>query len=293
MKILLIGSFVWGSNPRDKDIICEDPNAEPEGFDTIRPTDADQKWIFSGALDDHLSPYEGEIEGLGGESILVPSEELHAHIYRSHLTSFRKAWWKHYRTFHAEGFAKVCAKNEDERLAAYTSEREKEYRKLSRTRSWTLKGMEKEAFFGSNVTYYQDHDSVHASIAFEPSTPAYTYMQDPGSEVECSKKLWDGMTPEQRLNSVKEEMAVIAIERFIAPLYFQNDYKSVNIVKALRGAAYKLNTTLSSGWFRRFVVQNGFRAYNELVNDVSWLRRWIKDTESGKIKSTAGEMGED
>ena len=286
MKVLLIGSTVWSDTPRDKDIICEDPSAEPEGFDTIHPTDADQKWIFSGALSSHLSSYEGVIEGLEGEDVLVPSEALHAHIYRSHLTSFRKAWWKHYKTFHAKGFAKICAENEDENLAAYLKEREREYRKLSKTRSWTLKGMAKEDFFGTNVKYYQEHDSVHVAIAFEPETPAYTYMQNSGDEVECRRELWGAMTQEQRLNSVKEEMAVIAIERFIAPLYFEDDFKRVNLVKALRGAAYKLNTTLSSGWFRRFVVQNGYQAYNELLYDTEWLRRWIRKTEAGEITST-------
>lgn len=283
MKVLLIGSTLFSDNPRDFDIMCAEAIERIEGFDCITPTEADKKWIFSGALDEYLIPAVNRVSGLEGMSLFVPTFPLLAHIYRSHLTSFRKLWFKHYRTFHERGFADAVVENKDERLTQYMREREKEYRTLSKTRSWSLKGMTKNEFFTDNVRYYQDHDSVHVAVAFDPSTPAYTYMQAEGAEVECSRDLWNAMTDRQRLNCVKEEMAVIAIERFIAPLYFNGEFANMKKGDAIRGALYKLNTTLSSGWFREFVVQNGFLAYNELLRDASWLLRWLEATESGSL----------
>lgn len=283
MRALIIGSTLFSDTPKDTDIMCSEAANRIGGFDCITPTESDKKWIFSGALNDHLTPTVNRISGLEGITLFVPSIPLLAHIYRSHLTSFRKLWFKHYKAFHERGFVDICAENEDDRLSQYTREREKEYRTLSNTRSWPLKGMTKSEFFGDNVKYYQEHDAVHEVVAFEDRKPAYTYMQAGDSEVECSRDLWNAMTERRRLNCVKEEMAVIAIERFIAPLYFNNDFVHLNKMKALRGALYKLNTTLSSGWFREFVVMNGFTAYNELLANSDWLFRWLEATESGEL----------
>lgn len=286
MKIIVIGSSCFSEVPRDLDILCEhDGVIHPfERCDILSTKTSDRKWIFSGKLNDFLVRSDRFNNKFPDHDVYMPNTELLAHIYRSHLTSKRKKWFSHYRTFH-QGFCEVYKNSTDSRLFSFSKEREKEYREESGTRSWTLKGMTKENFFGDNVKYYQDHDSVHKAIAFENGIHAYTYMQEKSSEVECKKSLFDQMSFRRQLNCVKEEMAVIAIERFIAPLYFSGDVKNINIVKALRGSLFKLNTTLSSGWFQEFCVINGYSAYQELVNDMSWMTRWIEKTKSGEILS--------
>jgi len=282
MRIIYIGSFLYSEDNSDIDVICSDIyDFNDSKYDVISPINADFDYLFSGKLDAHLEL----IASSGGVEFYIPSMELLSHIYRSHLTSFRKKWWKQYLNFQMKDLVDYYLNSKDPILFEYSKAREKEYRRLSKTRAWTLKGMTREEFFGDNVKYYQDHDSVHKAIAFEPGVPSYTYMQEPGSEVECSRSLWLNMTEQQRLNCVKEEMAVIAIERFIAPLYFNDKFEELNKNRALRISLYKLLTTLSSGWFRDYVVIHGLKVYQELSTDSSWLKRWLLHTKEGKILS--------
>lgn len=107
-------------------------------------------------------------------------------------------------------------------------------------------------FFDDAVDKKFDHDWLHELYAYEKN-PMYTKLKYSGNESSawCEKDLWEGLTKLQKLQCVAEECYVIATERFIVP----NDYKYGYRV-AYHKALGKVCTTLTSGWFRDFAIDN-------------------------------------
>ena len=111
-------------------------------------------------------------------------------------------------------------------------------------------------FFDDYVTKKYDHDWLHTLVAHE-TTPLYKQMQTDPESAWCDKSLWDGFTYQQKVNCVSEEVYVIAIERFLVPSDWNYSPK-VAYHKALN----KVCTTLCSGWFRDFAIDNYEQIYD-------------------------------
>lgn len=132
-----------------------------------------------------------------------------------------------------------------------------------------------------------DHDTIHQAIALGP-LPAYTLMQD--GEVWCSKEKWDNLTQEQKLNCVKEEASVLALERSIIPALF--------LGKAFRGAQWayeyalgKVCTTITSGWFREFAIEHYEIAVQDRPDFVSMFFDGVKNKTVKLLKpELVGEL---
>ena len=73
----------------------------------------------------------------------------------------------------------------------------------------------------------------------------------------CVKDLWDKLSQTQKLQCVAEETYVIATERFMVP----NDWNCPT-KKAYYFALKKVCTTLTSGWFRDFAIDNFPEVFN-------------------------------
>jgi hypothetical protein len=116
-----------------------------------------------------------------------------------------------------------------------------------------------EDFFSSKlpVDTYFVHDHIHKVMAIG-SVPAYTLMQKDKSKAWCEKDMFFNLPHGVQVCCVQEEAYVIALERYILPQYGEdcNDpfacYK-----KALK----RICTTLTSGWFRDFAIEN----YNHAI----------------------------
>ena len=106
-------------------------------------------------------------------------------------------------------------------------------------------------FFDDYVTKKYDHDYLHELVAYSPFKPLYKRLQDDGSSAWCKKEHWDTFTKEEKLQCVAEEAYVIALERFIIPSEYDYIRK-----KAYTTAVAKICTTLCSGWFRDFAIDN-------------------------------------
>lgn len=116
----------------------------------------------------------------------------------------------------------------------------------------------KDQFFDDFVVKKFDHDYLHEVLAVNPKSPMYKRMQDLSVDsVWCIKELWDKFTHQEKIDCVYEEATVIAFERFIVP----SDYK-FNFKIAYMLSLDKVCTTLTSGWFRDFAIDN----YDELAN---------------------------
>lgn len=124
---------------------------------------------------------------------------------------------------------------------------------------------EKEDFFGdSGVPQIVDHDYLHELVAEEINgtcIPTYKRYADPTHSVRSSKRLWDNLDHESKLNGVKEEAMVLAIERSLLPFPGKCTVKYAYLF-----ALQKVCTSITSGWFRDFAWENYWDASETSVN---------------------------
>ncbi len=109
---------------------------------------------------------------------------------------------------------------------------------------------EPDEFFNKRVTRKYEHDSLHASVAYYEE-PLFRKILRDGHSVAVDKSKFFSLSQEDRLRLVREEVHVLALERFLIP----NDYKE----SALRAYAVSLRKTItqySKGWFALWIVEN-------------------------------------
>lgn len=105
-------------------------------------------------------------------------------------------------------------------------------------------------FFDDAVTKKHNHDYLHELVAFY-SRPLYTQLQHNSTSAWCDKDLWHKLTFDEKIRCVAEETYVISIERFLVPKEWDYPYR-LAYTKSLD----KVCTTLCSGWFRDFAIDN-------------------------------------
>lgn len=122
-----------------------------------------------------------------------------------------------------------------------------------------------EMFFDDPVKKVYDHDFLHELYAYE-DRPMFEKLKHEGEEGKawCAKDLWQQLSHLQKLQCVAEESYVIATERFMVP----NDW-NYPTKKAFYFALKKVCTTLTSGWFRDFAIDN-FPQVFELFDNVKF-----------------------
>jgi len=107
-----------------------------------------------------------------------------------------------------------------------------------------------EDFFNDAVTKIYPHDYLHDLFAFYDK-PMYMKMQRDFSKAKVEKDMWDAFSHQEKIRCVAEETYVIAAERFLIP----NDWNSPAKLAYMK-ALEKVCTTLCSGWFRDFAIDN-------------------------------------
>lgn len=107
-----------------------------------------------------------------------------------------------------------------------------------------------EDFFDDAVEKAYDHDWLHEIVAFGQH-PIYMELKYDDSLAWCERELWEKLTFERKLQCVAEETYVIAIERIMVPNGWYHSPKG-----AFSQALRKVCTTLTSGWFRDFAIDN-------------------------------------
>lgn len=148
--------------------------------------------------------------------------------------------------------------------------------RLNLRRTPKLKNVGKEAFFNDNVVKFIDHDEIHKWMAHK-DYPMYSYMQREGSDVECDPELWKMFSFKEKVQCVLEEAYVIASERILIPKLMKpaperthvnpQKYNHEDVRKAVHWAIMRICTTLCSGWFRQFAVDNHFHIMNSIDYD--------------------------
>jgi hypothetical protein len=151
-------------------------------------------------------------------------------------------------------------------LVAYCSQFEKgdNYYRLLKLRTKATKSLygdkvpslkkSKSEFFDDYVTKIYEHDDIHAATCYG-IRPIYKELQSDDGTVWCSRAKWEALPHEDRIRCIREEAFVIALERFVIP-QIALDKKHMPAKMAFNKAVFRICTTLTSGWFRNFAIEN-------------------------------------
>jgi hypothetical protein len=136
-------------------------------------------------------------------------------------------------------------------------------------------------FFDDYVTKKFNHDWLHEVVAYHQQ-PLYKLLQNDVESAWCNLDLWKKLSYRDKVLCVTEEVTVIAVERFLVPTDWQTPSK-LAFMKSLE----KVCTTLCSGWFRDFAIDN----YPQIVQEFSqerFLR--IKQTIDNALKGNYAKL---
>lgn len=107
----------------------------------------------------------------------------------------------------------------------------------------------KEDFFTDGVVYQYDHDYLHEIVA-HPNPPVYTKCLKQGTDVMIDNDKFFNMCYEDQIKMIKEEMTVIACERWL----LRNP--SMGFLKAWINGRKKTITNLTKGKTNEFIIRN-------------------------------------
>lgn len=110
----------------------------------------------------------------------------------------------------------------------------------------------KDSFFDDHVKYVHDHDHLHELVAF-PNKPMYTRCLQDNQDVMISKAKFFNMSYEDQVRMFKEEIVVIACERWLLNPYWKG---KVSVLKAYKLSLRKTVLSLTKNWANDFIVQN-------------------------------------
>jgi hypothetical protein len=142
----------------------------------------------------------------------------------------------------------------------------------------------KSQFFEDAEFKIFDHDTIHEAVALG-KVPAYTLMND--GEVWVSRKKWRKMTEKQRFNCVVEEASVLALERAIIPSLYLNKVRYRGAKWAFEYAMFKICTTITSGWFRDYCIEQYWKA---VENRPDFINAFFEGFKSGQVKVLKPEI---
>lgn len=155
------------------------------------------------------------------------------------------------------------------------------YRKLVKDwikvhgKKWaSLKNKDSETFFEDSVKRKYVHDDIHDAVAVYDQ-PLYTKLLCEG--VTCSEDGFNKLSLEDQLLLVKEEVWVTALERFLIPADFKMN-QQLAYWKSLK----KLMTTMSSGYFKLFMIDNYESLYKN--TDLSYIEKFKNAEKQNKLR---------
>lgn len=108
----------------------------------------------------------------------------------------------------------------------------------------------KEEFFTNNVSCPIDHDYIHELVAHYDK-PLYTTVLKDGQDVLIDRDKFMALSEEDRLKMIREEVYVIALERWYIPLEGK-----IPTTLAYRRALKLVATRLTKGWFCRYLLEH-------------------------------------
>lgn len=112
----------------------------------------------------------------------------------------------------------------------------------------------KDEFFDDFVPKQHEHDYLHELVA-QPEEPVYTSCLKDGHEVFIDKDKWRDLTFCKKVRMMREEVAVIALERWLIPTLSKGKNR-FSIQEAWNKSLHKVVTQLTKNDFSEFIVLN-------------------------------------
>ena len=124
---------------------------------------------------------------------------------------------------------------------------------------WTAIHGPKRAYLDkSNEEFFQDgvkrifyHDDIHEVIRYYDE-PMFKKLKEDKDSAMISQKLFSLLSHEDKIKTCREEIYVTALERFLIP----RGLAHFSTLVAYRKACELLITSMTKGWFPKFIVQN-------------------------------------
>lgn len=202
-------------------------------------------------LDNHSSIASGNFTDDCGNTFEVANTEILYLTKKSHI---------HYAIHYDKNIADytLLKNNVDENklkeYMPYFKMRAQETKERINKRLPRLNRTNKEFFDRSKnvVGYVFEHDDIHEAIKHY-ERPVYEMMKKDFSSAWCEKDMFHQLPHEYKIRCVQEEAYVIALERYIVLRKGPQDH-----FEAYKAALQRICTTLCSGFFRDFAVDNYF-----------------------------------
>jgi len=130
----------------------------------------------------------------------------------------------------------------------------------------------------SNRTFI--HDQIHEVMAHQ-DRPMFEKIKIDPDKVACSQEKFEALDYGEQIQCVQEEAYVIALERAIIPMLFEGEKLAVPF-EAYKWAVMRICTTLCSGWFREFALEN----YADILYayDENYVDKFLNAVDDGRIK---------
>jgi hypothetical protein len=133
----------------------------------------------------------------------------------------------------------------------------------------------KDDFFNDYVPKVYDHDFLHEIVAL-PNTPVYKEVLKDKEEVLIDKIKFFELPKEKQIQMFKEEIYVIAIERYLLTNGIQYGRH-----KAYKEAVKKTITNLTKNWASLFIADNLEKFLRN--TDKTWYNNFLNLTEGKEI----------
>lgn len=136
---------------------------------------------------------------------------------------------------------------------------------------------DKSEFFTDHVEYKYDHDYLHELVSY-PNRPVYTKVIKDNEQVLIDKSKFDNLTLEEKVRMFREEITVIACERW---LFNSSIKKKISWIQAYHKALQKTITNLTKGWATEFIVLNLEYFYKPDYSYFEYIIGMIEEKENG------------
>ena len=197
-------------------------------------------------------------------------------IKKSHI--HYPVWWrKNIEDYH---YLKTKIGTIDDAHQQFYELRKKETDEKHKGRKTNL-NMTNEEFFEKSekaVKRVYNHDDLHIATCYYDE-PLYDSLKLDKKKAAIDKNLFDKLSDTDKIKTVQEECYAIALERKVIPALESGE--EVFAEDAFVHALERISTTLTSGWFRDFAIENYFSIRNY---DKDYVSDFIEAVDSGKIK---------
>lgn len=137
-----------------------------------------------------------------------------------------------------------------------------------------------EDFFTKNVSRKYIHDDLHKAVAYY-NEPLFNKIKKDKSLAKVDYDLFLNLTYEDKCNLCREEIYVTALERILIPQDFRSSDKS-----AFKQATKLLVTSMTKGWFPKFIITNWLNIKNYKYN---YLQKFNLALKEGRINYVASK----